>query len=222
MAVNDDGSTRPPRRARRRRSAASLEAPPRLDVENLLGSDDVEVEVREDGKRTELVLRWTHDSEDTSVGEAFEAEARRLLDGDLPPADVARRAARIATAEEAWTRRLGTLFDATDVVGTLNVSKQRVSTLTKEQRLIALPVNGRMRYPAWQFVDLSTALRAALAAAHRELVQIGGVDPWSAADWATHPHPDLDGIDPVGWLRADGAVDVLLQTAQRDARRAAQ
>ena len=72
------------------------------------------------------------------VGDALGEGSRRLLPGQLPDEAVARRAARIATAEQAWAMRLGTLFDARDVVAHLNVSKLRASTLTTEQRLLAL------------------------------------------------------------------------------------
>ena len=118
--------------------------------------------------------------------------------------------------------RLGTLLDARDVAGFLDVSKQRVSTLTRQGRLVVMSAEGGLRYPAWQFAGLSPEQRGVLAAAHRRLVEVGGIDPWSAADWATQAHPDLEGADPVAWLRDDGDCELLLTVAQRDAARAAQ
>jgi len=217
MSVNDEGNSKRPKR--RRRSAATLEPV----QERTQAADEVEVEVRDDGLHIGLVVRWPDDVRDEwDVGDAFVEESRRLLHGQLPDEAVARRAARIATAEQAWAMRLGTLFDARDVDAHLNVSKQRVSTLTKEQRLLALPVGGRLRYPAWQFAGLTAEGRVTLVAAHREMVDVGGIDPWSAADWATHPHPDLGGADPVSWLREGGAGDQVIGAARRDAGRAAQ
>ncbi|MDQ3607444.1 MAG: helix-turn-helix domain-containing protein, partial [Actinomycetota bacterium] len=86
-----------------------------------------------------------------AVGDAFAQELRELL-GQTPPASGAvRRAARLAVAEQAWEQRLGELLDTRDVVEIIGVSRQRVSRLVADRRLIALPQGGRPRFPAWQF-----------------------------------------------------------------------
>lgn len=157
-----------------------------------------------------------------AAGVAFADELRDLL-GDTPPASGAvRRAARLAVAEQAWEQRLGELLDTRDVVDILGVSKQRVSRLVAEHRLIAIPQAGRPRFPAWQFAVASGDARACLAAAHRALVETGGLSAWSAASWFQGGHPELEGEDPVGFLRAGGEHGRLLRAAQRDAQRAGQ
>lgn len=157
-----------------------------------------------------------------AAGVAFAGELRDLL-GEAPPAvDAVRRAARLAVAEQAWEQRLGELLDTRDVVDLLGVSKQRVSKLASERRLIALPQAGRPRFPAWQFAVASGEDRDCLAAAHRSLVDTGGLSPWSAASWFQAANPELDGDDPVGFLRAGGERRLVLTAAERDARRAGQ
>lgn len=188
---------------------------------------DVEGNLREAERgladlRSEIDEPGTGGDAFATAGVAFADELRDLL-GDTPPASGAvRRAARLAVAEQAWEQRLGELLDTRDVVDLLGVSKQRVSRLVAEHRLIAIPQAGRPRFPAWQFVVASGDGRACLAAAHRALVETGGLSPWSAASWLQGGHPELEGEDPVGFLRAGGEHGRLLRAAQRDAQRAGQ
>jgi hypothetical protein len=156
------------------------------------------------------------------VGRVFAAEVRALVGDALPDSSTVRRAARLAVAEQAWTARLGTLLEARDVVELLLVSKQRVSTLARQRRLIALPQDGRMRFPAWQFAVNEASDRETLAAAHRELVDTGALSPWAAASWFGEEHAELDGRDPVAFLRQGGARSRMLDAARRDAARLAQ
>ncbi len=156
------------------------------------------------------------------VAEIFVDELRSLL-GDAPPdAGAIRRAARLTVAEEAWAQRLGELWETKDVVALLGVSRQRVSALAKTHRLIVVPGGGRTRFPAWQFAGTSSEDRDCLGKAQQLLVDVGHIDPWSAASWFLTGHPDLDGRDPVDWVRTGGAQDRLLAAAGRDAARAAQ
>jgi hypothetical protein len=154
--------------------------------------------------------------------QSFAAELRSLLGDALPDAGVVRRAARLAAAEQAWVQRLGEVWETGDVVAALGVSKQRVSVLANSHRLIVLPRGGRSVFPAWQFAGTKAGDRACLAGAHRILVQEGGIDPWSAASWFLAEHPELDGIDPVAWLRGGGDPERVLAAAEHDAARAAQ
>lgn len=182
--------------------------------------------------KVELTRQGAGDHYD-SVGEVFAAEVRLLLGGQPPDPDVARRAARMAVAEQAWTERLGTLLDTRDVVDLLAVSKQRVSTLVRQHRLIALPQGGRVRFPAWQFALTDPADREVLANAHALLVRVGGVSPWSAASWLQAEHPELDGMEPIHFLLQEGVTpdavvveggrrELLRAVAERDASRLAQ
>jgi hypothetical protein len=156
------------------------------------------------------------------VGAIFADELRVLLGDARPDPGAARRAARLALAEQAWEQRLGQLLETRDVVELLKISKQRISALAREHRLIALPQAGRSRFPAWQFTLADANDRACLAAAHHRLVDTGHLSPWSAASWFQAPHPELGGQDPVSFLRAGGDQGRILQTASRDAERAGQ
>jgi hypothetical protein len=155
------------------------------------------------------------------VGRVFADEVRALVGDAVPDPAAVRRAARLAVAEQAWTDRLGTLLETRDVVELLGVSKQRVSTLARDHRLIALPQAGRLRFPAWQFAATDPQAREALAAAHHELVSTGVVSPWTAASWFQQRHPELDARDPVSFVREGGDRAHLLAVAGRDAARLA-
>jgi hypothetical protein len=158
----------------------------------------------------------------SEAGEIFATELRSLLGQSSLDPDAARRAAHLAAADRLWEDRLGELWDTQEVMRTLGVSRQRVSKLAQQHRLIALPDEGRLRFPAWQFAVVGADDRASLATAHHDLVDIGRVDPWSAASWFLSGHPELDGSDPVAWLRKGGSSEQLLLAARRDAARAAQ
>jgi hypothetical protein len=172
--------------------------------------------------RVELAARPSRDDPFAAAGDAFVAELRSLLGNALPDAGAVRRAARSAAAEQAWVQRLGDVWETSDVVAALGVSKQRVSALAKAHRLIVVPRAGRPGFPAWQFAGTKAADRASLAGAHRILVEQRAIDPWSAASWFLADHPELDGQDPVEWLRGGGDPERVLAAAERDAARAAQ
>jgi Helix-turn-helix domain len=114
------------------------------------------------------------------------------------------------------------LLNTRDVLELLGVSKQRVSALARDHRLIALPQGARMRFPAWQFSTTDPQDREALAAAHLERVSSGHVSPSTAASWFQEEHPELDARDPVSYLRDGGDRTHLLTVASRDAARLAQ
>lgn len=172
--------------------------------------------------RVELSTRPSGEDPFGAVADIFATELRSLLGDALPDAGVVRRAARLAAAEQAWVQRLGEVWETGGVVAALGVSKQRVSALANSHRLIVLPRDGRPVFPAWQFAGTKAADRACLAGAHWILVQKGGIDPWSAASWFLAEHPELDGNDPVAWLRGGGDPELVLASAEHDAARAAQ
>ncbi|HET8755851.1 MAG TPA: hypothetical protein VFM58_07570 [Solirubrobacteraceae bacterium] len=105
----------------------------------------------------------------TDIGRAFAAELQALVGPDTPDLEVVRRAARAAVAEQTWSQRLGTVLETKAVVELLGVSKQRVSALAKNHRLVVVPDAGRLRFPAVQFAGTSPGQRAWLAKAHRTL-----------------------------------------------------
>lgn len=158
-----------------------------------------------------------------SVARAFDEEVRALLGDTQPDIEAVRRGARLAVAEQAWAQRLGAMLDSKDVERVLGLSRQRVSVLAQEHRLVALPKPGGGRqFPAWQFARLDGAQRAALAQAHRTLVDVGKISPWSAASWLLSEQPELDGAVPVQYVADGGALELLAVVATRDAARAAQ
>lgn len=156
------------------------------------------------------------------AGEVFAEEVRSLVGDTAPDSAAVRRAARVAVAEQAWAQRLGTLLETRDVVDLLAVSKQRVSTLARDRRLIALSQAGRLRFPAWQFATSDAEDRDCIAAAHAALTEQGSVSPWTAASWFRAQHPSLDDKDPVAFLRGGGDRSRVLEAAARDAARLAQ
>lgn len=164
----------------------------------------------------------THKREARTVGDRFAEEVEAVLGGDEELDDEAiRRGVRLAVAEQAWQHRLGTLLQTRDVVDALGVSRQRVATLTRQHRLVALPTkSGVSRYPAWQF-KLAAEQREVAARAHRILVEEGEVSPWTAASWFVQQHPSIDHADPIAAI-ADGHDDEVLRAARRDAAAVAQ
>jgi hypothetical protein len=125
--------------------------------------------------RVELAEGSAADDPLAAAGEEFASELRSLLGDATIDQGAVRRAARLAAAEQAWLTRLGEMWDTSGVMAVLGVSKQRVSTLVKQRRLIALPRGARSDFPAWQFAGTSGEDRACLATAHRALVSEGGL-----------------------------------------------
>ena len=153
-----------------------------------------------------------------AAGDIFAEELRSLLGDTAPDRQTVRRAALLAVADQAWEARLGRLLETRDVAAILRVSKQRVSTLVGEHRIVALPQGARVRFPAWQFA-VSGEHRECLATAHEHLVDRGALSPWTAASWFQEEHPELDGHDPVTFLKGGGNPERLMLVAARDAER---
>lgn len=172
--------------------------------------------------RVELSESPARDDPVGVAAETFASELRALLGDTVIDPGAVRRAARLAASEQAWVQRLGGTWGTSEVMTVLGVSKQRISTLVKQRRLIALPRGGRVDFPAWQFAGTDSEDRLCLARAHLALVEEGGIDPWSAASWFLAGHPELDDRDPVAWLRGGGDPEPVLRAARRDAARAAQ
>jgi hypothetical protein len=152
---------------------------------------------------------------------AFAQTVRRLIgDGELSP-EAARRAALVAVSEAVWGEQLGPTLSSADVADLLGgVTRQRVSELAREHRLIVLREgSGRARFPAMQFRDgtpLQPLVQAFWIVAHAP------VDPWTAASWSGSPHDALEDLSPAQWAREDRDAERLLRVAARDAARLAQ
>lgn len=157
-------------------------------------------------------------------GEALEAFAETIHkfrpNQPLTVAE-ARRAALIAVADSAWEKELGQLFSSAEVAQLLGgVSRQRVSELARDRRLIVLRAkSGRMSFPAFQFREDETI--TPLVDAFWTVAEAAG-DDWTAASWLVAEDELLDGESPVSWARAGGEPERLLTVARRDAARFAQ
>lgn len=153
--------------------------------------------------------------------EAFTDTVRRLIgDAELAP-EAAHRAALLAVSETVWGEHVGPTLSSSDVAALLGgVTRQRVSELARDHRLIALRErSGRTQFPAIQFRDgepLQPLVRAFW------IVADAPVDPWTAASWSVSLHDGLDDLSPAQWARDDQDPDQLLRVAHRDAARLAQ
>jgi hypothetical protein len=158
-----------------------------------------------------------------NAGAEFARTLEQVLGDRELPEGLARRAALWSAAATTWPDEVGPMLDSSQARQLLGaVSRQRLGQLIKQKRVIVLEQrSGERQFPAWQF-DESGHPRAALVAAHRQLVEVGHMSPWSAASWCTQPHPELNQLAPRKWA-AEGRDDGQLRlVAQRDAARAAQ
>ncbi len=131
------------------------------------------------------------------------------------------RAARVVAAEQSWRDGLGVLLDDYDVARLLGVDESAVAQRAMREDMIVLAApGGSARFPAFQFQDGRAT--PALARAHRTLVTMGHVSPWSAASWARTRHPELESRSPAQWTGEHRDEETLLVVAERDAARAAQ
>jgi hypothetical protein len=153
--------------------------------------------------------------------EVFAQTVRRLIGDEGLPPEAARRAALLAVSEAVWGEHIGPTLSSADVAVLLGgVSRQRVSELAREHRLIALRErSGRSRFPGMQFRDgepLQPLVRAFW------IVADAPVDPWTAGSWCVSPHDGLENLSPAEWARQDHDAERLLLVARRDAARLAQ
>jgi hypothetical protein len=166
----------------------------------------------------ELRIRALH--EDASV--AFAETLSEVLGTRPLSVEDARRAALAAAASTVWEDAVGPLLTSEQAQALLNISRQRLSQLVGQRRLILLEEqSGARRYPAWQFGPRGRPL-ATLIAAHRTLVEDGHMSGWSAASWCVHEHPELDRRSPRDWAAGGEDPNRLALVARRDADRAAQ
>jgi hypothetical protein len=189
--------------------------------------EDVRKQLHEAQAGMERSLRQTEESVERAIEnlqpwvEAFAETVRRLIgDAELSP-EAARRGALLAVSEAVWGQHLGPTLSSAEVGEMLGgVTRQRVSELAREQRLIALQEHsGRIQFPAMQFSNgqpLQSLVRAFWTVAEAP------VDRWTAASWCVAPHDGLDDLSPAQWARRASDSERLLLVAKRDAARLAQ
>lgn len=97
----------------------------------------------------------------------------------------------VVTDKNMWDEAIGPFFDTTGLRQWKGVTRQRVNTLRKSNRLIALTSsNNRLLYPAFQFGpagELLPHLDEVLPALRRSY------NDWDAALWLNTPSDDWDG-----------------------------
>jgi hypothetical protein len=136
------------------------------------------------------------------------------------PAELGRRAALLAAAEGLWSKRLGPLLRREQVQELLGVgSRQAVSQLAKRRRLLALPHDDRLTFPAFQFSPNGRPYEAmpTILAAFED----AGVSPYTIASWFTTPQRLLGRVTPATWLRRERDSERVVEAARRSAARLA-
>ncbi len=106
-------------------------------------------------------------------------------------------------ADQDLSTRIGPVFDTNGVAAYLHASDTTAALLELATS------DGHRVYPAFQFTDTGIDARfqpalAALATAPR----------WTAALWFVTPNPDLDGLTPLDWIRADKAIETVRVSAR--------
>jgi hypothetical protein len=133
--------------------------------------------------------------------------------------EAGRRAVHLAVARFLWDERLGPMLDTGQVCQQLGVTRQAVAKAVGASRLVALPAGNTRRFPVWQFSFAErTEIRpqvAQIIAAFREIYP--DVRPLHIASWAMTVQPELDNATPAAWLDRAGAMEPLLQAAERAA-----
>jgi hypothetical protein len=136
------------------------------------------------------------------------------------PQELGRRAALLATADALWRKRVGPTFRRDHVQQLLGVgSRQAVSQLAKRHRLLALPRDEGMVFPAFQFSASGRPYDAmpAILAAFEE----ADVSPYTVASWFTTPQRLLGRATPATWLRRGRDRERVVEAARRSAARLA-
>jgi hypothetical protein len=133
--------------------------------------------------------------------------------------EAGRVAVRLALAPFLWDDKLGAMLDTTEVTERLGVTRQAVAKAVDAGRLIALPAGNTRHFPVWQFnFGDQTEIRpqvAQVVAAFREVYP--DVRPLHIASWAMTSQPELEDTTPAAWLDSAGALEPLLQAAERAA-----
>ena len=154
------------------------------------------------------------DSFEQTLGELGVSE-RDLGD----PEALGRRAALLAAADALWSKRIGPMFRRDQVQELLGVgSRQAVSQLAKRNRLLALPSDDGLTFPAFQFSPNGRPYDAmpAILAAFRE----ADLSPFTIASWFTTPQRLLR-VTPATWLRRGRDSERVVEAARRSAARLA-
>lgn len=113
-----------------------------------------------------------------------------------------RAAAERVLASIRWTQIVGDQIDTTQATKILGVTRQALAKRQESGSILGIPGDGTTWYPTWQFDRVGATVRPEV----REIIgafrdQLGDVDTFVIAAWATTPQPeDLDDLTPARWL----------------------
>lgn len=114
---------------------------------------------------------------------------------------------------EWWHRLIGPLLEADEVELSLGVSGQELRQLIAERKLLALPWQGRLVFPAFQFgydgqpFDVLPKI----------LTAFGDTSPFQIAAWFQTSQPFLEDVPPVRWIELQLEEEQLVSAARKKA-----
>ncbi|MEW6470935.1 MAG: hypothetical protein AB1679_01575 [Actinomycetota bacterium] len=122
-----------------------------------------------------------------------------------------------AVAPLIWAAAVGDRWATSTVTEFLHVTRQALHKRLVKGTILGLPGTGTTWFPTWQFDVDARQVRpmvAELIAAFRD--ELGSVDPFLVASWATTPQPEL-GMSPEDWLASGKDPDEVVRVARRAA-----
>lgn len=126
--------------------------------------------------------------------------------GSSADASLGNVVARVQLEADAWT--------ADEAARHLGVDPSTVRHYRRENKLHAIPVGGRLRFPLWQFTDHGAL--PSLAQVLQVLPE--DVHPQTVAGFFTTPQPDLvlggAAVSPREWLLGGGSADQVTEMAE--------
>jgi len=128
------------------------------------------------------------------------------------------KAADAAVAPLVWSAAVGERWPTTLVTEFLHISRQALHKRVANGSALGLPGRGTTWFPVWQFDLERHEVRPVVVEVIRAfLEELGPVDPYLIAAWATTPQREL-GASPEEWLASGKDPAELVRIARRAAR----
>lgn len=127
------------------------------------------------------------------------------------------QAADAAVAPLVWGATVGERWPTTTVTEFLHVTRQALHKRVSNGTVLGLPGRGTTWFPVWQFDIEAHTVRPVVGeiiSAFRD--ELGSVDPFVIASWATTDQPELD-MSPEEWLSAGKDPAEVVRVARRAA-----
>lgn len=154
--------------------------------------------------------------------------ARVLEEGPLDEDDTDTLVSRVVAAfpqRHEFDQQVGPFYDTSGLLSWIGGSRQALFGRVQRGRVIACQLeSGSWVYPTWQFRADGTVDDAHMSVwrALRGPQDAPAADPWTCALWMCAPHPDLEHISPVEWIRAGNDLELVLTLARQVSARWAQ